>query len=80
MQRKQRTAREIAERLGLHPRTVQRYISRPRAEYEASSLTRSKPWEALGMSRATWYRKGKPEPKLLEEPANPKQEATLAKP
>jgi len=22
--------------------------------------TRAKPWEALGMSRATWYRRGKP--------------------
>jgi hypothetical protein len=21
-----------------------------------------RPWEAVGMSRATWYRKGKPEP------------------
>jgi hypothetical protein len=25
------------------------------------SISRQKPWEALGMSRATWYRKGKPE-------------------
>ena len=66
MQRKQRTAREIAERLGIHPRTVQRYISRPRAEYEANSLTQSKPWEALDMSRATWYRKGKPEAEPLD--------------
>jgi hypothetical protein len=29
----------------------------PRAEYEANSLTRTKPWEAEGMSRRTWYRK-----------------------
>jgi hypothetical protein len=28
-----------------------------RAEYEAKSLSRTKPWEALGMSRRTWYRR-----------------------
>jgi ElaB/YqjD/DUF883 family membrane-anchored ribosome-binding protein len=33
-----------------------------RATYEANSLTRQKPWEALGMSRASWYRSGKPTP------------------
>ena len=60
--RKQRTAREIAERLGVHPRTVQRYISRPRAEWlEQNSIERVKPWEMLGISRATWYRRGKPQ-------------------
>jgi predicted DNA-binding transcriptional regulator AlpA len=58
--RKQRTAREIAEKCGLSIRTVQRHISRPRAEYLANSITRAKPWEALGVSRATWYRMGKP--------------------
>ncbi|MCW2200440.1 hypothetical protein M2227_002530 [Bradyrhizobium elkanii] len=31
-----------------------------RADYEAQSLSRTKPWEALGMSRRTWYRLGKP--------------------
>lgn len=61
MPRKQRTAREIAERLGVHPRTVQRYISRPRPEWEAANtISRDKPWEALGISRTTWYNKGKP--------------------
>lgn len=61
MPRKQRTARDIAERLGVHPRTVQRYISRPRTEWEAANtISRDKPWEALGISRMTWYRKGKP--------------------
>jgi hypothetical protein len=33
----------------------------PRAEYLAGSLSRSKPWEAQGMSRAKWYRLGKPD-------------------
>ncbi|WP_354011523.1 replication protein [Endozoicomonas lisbonensis] len=31
-----------------------------RATWEASALSQTKPWEALGMSRRTWYRKGKP--------------------
>lgn len=32
-----------------------------RRSYEAESISQKKPWEALGMKRATWYRKGKPE-------------------
>lgn len=32
-----------------------------RDEYEQNSLTRQKPWEKLGMSRRTWYRKGCPD-------------------
>lgn len=31
-----------------------------REEYESNSLTKQKPWEQLGMSRAKWYRLGKP--------------------
>jgi hypothetical protein len=31
-----------------------------RADYEGNSITRTKPWERLGMSRASWYRAGKP--------------------
>jgi ElaB/YqjD/DUF883 family membrane-anchored ribosome-binding protein len=31
-----------------------------RETYESRSLSRQKPWEALGMSRASWYRAGKP--------------------
>jgi hypothetical protein len=26
------------------------------------SISKAKPWEACGISRATWYRQGKPEP------------------
>lgn len=33
-----------------------------RQTYEQASLSRQKPWEALGMSRASWYRAGKPTP------------------
>jgi hypothetical protein len=33
----------------------------PRAEWLAAhSASRNKPWKALGMSRRTWYRRGKP--------------------
>lgn len=31
-----------------------------RETYESQSLSRLKPWEALGMSRRSWYRAGKP--------------------
>jgi hypothetical protein len=30
--------------------------AKPRAQYEAESLSRTKPWLAAGVSRATWYR------------------------
>lgn len=33
-----------------------------RAVYESQSASKQRPWEALGMSRRTWYRKGKPTP------------------
>jgi hypothetical protein len=34
--------------------------AKPRTEYEAGSISRNKYWERLGMSRASWYRAGKP--------------------
>jgi len=37
-------------------RTAQRYWAQQRAEYEATSLMKTKPWEECGVSRATWYR------------------------
>lgn len=30
--------------------------AKPRAEYEAKSINRTKPWLEAGISRATWYR------------------------
>lgn len=35
--------------------------ARSRAEYESASVSAQQPWKALGMSRRTWYRKGKPQ-------------------
>lgn len=34
---------------------VKRRPGRPRVEDTSKTLTATKPWEALGMSRATWY-------------------------
>lgn len=31
--------------------------AKPRALYEAESINRTKPWQAEGISRATWYRR-----------------------
>ena len=42
--RKNTTAAELAKRLGVNIKTVYKYTALPRAEYEANSLTRSKPW------------------------------------
>lgn len=74
--KRKRTAREIAEKCGLSARTVRRYIAQPRAEYEANSLTKSKPWEALGLSRATWYRHGKPLANGVGSPVGDRGEQT----
>lgn len=59
--RKDTTAAELAKKLGVNIKTVYKYTAVPRQEYLASAMARSKPWEAVGMSRATWYRHGKPE-------------------
>lgn len=56
------TARAAAERFGISMRTVQRAWALPREQYLAESLSRTRPWEKLGISRATWYRRGKPMP------------------
>lgn len=60
--RKGTTARELAKRLNVNIKTVYKYTAMPREEYEANSYSRTKPWEKLGISRATWYRRGKPMP------------------
>jgi len=64
-----KTAAQAALEAGCCERTVRNHWARPRSEYEANAISRSKPWEALGMSRATWYRKGKPTTLPCTEPA-----------
>jgi hypothetical protein len=39
----------------------------PRAVYEAQSLSRTEPWKALGISRSTWFRRGKPRAPTLPQ-------------
>ena len=56
------TAKEAAKQFAVSERTIKRFIAQPREQYEAESLSRTKPWEKLGMSRRTWYRRGKPMP------------------
>lgn len=54
---KDETAKRHAERT----RAARRASGmQPRSVYEENSITRQKPWETLGVSRATWYRMGKP--------------------
>jgi DNA-binding CsgD family transcriptional regulator len=65
--KRKKTARELAAKLNVSERTVRRYIAISRSEYEANSITRAKPWEAMGMSRSTWYRKGKPKLEVSNE-------------
>lgn len=67
--KRKKTARYMAEKLGCNPRTVRRYMAQTRAEYEANSDARAKPWEAMGISRRTWYYKGKPTPQSQGEAA-----------
>jgi hypothetical protein len=54
-----KTAAELAKEYGVSARTVVRIRAQPRDEYEAQSVSRRKPWEAEGISRATWYRRQK---------------------
>jgi transposase-like protein len=58
------TAKELAKRFGCSTRTVFRaWLAQSRADYLAeNSISRDKPWEHFGISRATWYRRGKPMP------------------
>ncbi|TRG26421.1 HTH domain-containing protein [Salmonella enterica subsp. enterica serovar Infantis] len=57
------TAKELAKRFGCSTRTVFRAWSQSRADYLAeNSISRDKPWEHFGISRATWYRRVKPMP------------------
>ena len=57
------SAREMAEKFNVNKSTVTRWWSQSRADYLAeNSISRDKPWEHFGISRATWYRRGKPMP------------------
>jgi hypothetical protein len=57
--------------------------AKSREAYESRSLAKGKPWEALGMSRRTWYRRGRPSPPApspaggSHPPKAPRREGTL---
>jgi len=51
------TSADVAQILGCTKRNARNYHAVLRAQYEANSLSRKKPWEALGISRATYYRR-----------------------
>jgi hypothetical protein len=57
--RSRRTVRLKALTDALHrtDRTVRRYWAEARDVYEARSAARQRPWQAAGVSRATWYRR-----------------------
>jgi hypothetical protein len=62
------SAREMAEKFNVNKSTVTRWWSQTRADYLAeNSISRDKPWEHFGISRATWYRRGKPMPSETEK-------------
>lgn len=57
------SAREMAAKFKVSERSVRKWWSQTREDYLAeNTISRDKPWEALGISRATWYRRGKPIP------------------
>jgi len=58
------SARELAERFKVSERGVRNLMAQPRDAWLAEhSINRDKPWEAMGISRRTWYSRGKPAPK-----------------
>ncbi|UPJ78593.1 hypothetical protein IVB16_27480 [Bradyrhizobium sp. 183] len=59
LNKRQRTALQKAKKK--HRDTLRRRAkgAKSRAEYERHSISRAKPWEGLGLSRATYYRRSK---------------------
>ena len=75
------TAKELAERFNCSTRTVFRAWSQSRTDYlNENSISRDKPWEQLGISRATWYRRGKPTPPLKTKLHGMQHKITAVKP
>jgi hypothetical protein len=59
---KRRKARARSRKRQARAEARARSGGRTRAEYEANSLSRRKPWEAFGWSERHWRRMGKPDP------------------
>lgn len=57
------TARELATKFNCSQQTIRNFWSQSRSDYLSENIiSKTKPWEKLGISRATWYRQGKPTP------------------
>lgn len=54
-----RSTDSIAAEYQLHPRTVRYIVNRDTPLFVRENRTVAKPWEAEGISRATWYRRRK---------------------
>lgn len=68
------TVKEMAAKFKVSERSVVKWWSQSRTDYLAeNTISRDKPWEHFGISRATWYRRGKPMP---PENGNGQQEKT----
>lgn len=60
----ERIARRKAHRRRIQQQRRRAAGAKPRAQYRAECTAKAaapKPWQAAGMSRATWFRKGKPQ-------------------
>lgn len=75
-QKRKATAKALAKKWGVTERTIRNYVALRREDYEDNSITRAKPWEALGLSRATWYRHGKPQANGVGTPVGDRGEQT----
>lgn len=65
------SAREMAEKFKVSERSVRKWWSQTRADYLAeNTISRDKPWEYFGISRRTWYNRGKPMPPTEQEQEN----------
>jgi hypothetical protein len=60
--KEQRKARRRARDRALKEARRRAAGAKLRAEYEANSASRNRPWDALRMSRRSWYRAGRPSP------------------
>ncbi len=62
------SAREMAAKFKVSERSVRKWWSQTREDYLAeNSISRDKPWEKLGISRRTWYYRGKPMPSETQQ-------------
>jgi hypothetical protein len=61
MPKKEREKRREAKKVGARREKRRKDGAKPRAEYEAKSIEKAKPWEAFGISRRIWFNRQKAE-------------------